>query len=176
MLKNCNCWTVSSMAIKYGSRITLSMYFTFVKEQNSIESTSKSSILSAWFGNDWWGQCRRRDWISFESNSIAITRSYRYNQHLTIKTLKHFQDYWAIMHSMSRQQLFVSYPSLNTAVNKRTKLFAHHQIKLLADECIETFSNYNYLEKHLILNTNSESGISLRRLLALQITIVKIPE
>ena len=77
---------------------------------------------------------------------------------------------------MSRQQLFVSYPSLNTAVNKRTKLFAHHQIKLLADECIETFSNYNYLEKHLILNTNSESGISLRRLLALQITIVKIPE
>jgi len=80
------------------------------------------------------------------------------------------------MHSMSRQQLFVSYPSLNTAVNKRNRIFAHHQIKLLAEECVEIFSNTNFLEKHIILNTNSESGISLVKLLALQITIQKIPE
>ena len=80
------------------------------------------------------------------------------------------------MFSMSRQQLFISYPSLNTALNKRTKIFAAHQIELLADECTQIFSTTDFLEKHLILNTNNESGISLRRLLALQITIVKIPE
>ena len=80
------------------------------------------------------------------------------------------------MHSMVRGSLFVSYPSLNTALNERTKLYSYNHIKLLADECRSTFSTSDFMEKHLILNTNNESGISLRRLVALQITIVKIPE
>ena len=80
------------------------------------------------------------------------------------------------MHSMSRQSLFISFPSLNTSVNKRNRIYSDPQIKLLADECTEIFSQTDFLEKHLTLNANSESGISLRRFLALQVTIVKIPE
>ena len=77
---------------------------------------------------------------------------------------------------MVRGSLFVSYPSLNTALNERTRLYAFPHIKLLADECSAIFATNDFMEKHLILNTNNESGISLRRLIALQITIVKIPE
>ena len=79
------------------------------------------------------------------------------------------------MHSQARGSLFVSYPSLNTSINERNRIHAHHQIEILSDECEAIFSSNEYIDKHMeILSLNNESGLSIRRLLALQITIVKI--
>ena len=63
-------------------------------------------------------------------------------------------------------------------MNERNKLFAYHQIDLLADECQAIFDDPELLlEKHLeVMTPGNESGLSLRRLLALQITIVKIDD
>ena len=89
-----------------------------------------------------------------------------------------FLDYWAIMHSQSRQSLFISYPSLNTHLNERQLIFAYHQIDFLADECEAIFENTEaFLQKHLnVMNPLNESGLSLRRLVSLQITIVKFKD
>ena len=81
------------------------------------------------------------------------------------------------MYSQSRQELFLSYPSLNTSVNERTRLFAYHHLDILASEMDEIFQSNRYLETHLeILGDTSDSGLSLRRLISLQITIVKLPD
>ena len=81
------------------------------------------------------------------------------------------------MYSQSRQELFLSFPSLNTSVNERTRLFGYHHIPILASEMNEIFQSNRYLETHLeILGANSDSGLSLRRLICLQITIVKLPD
>ena len=81
------------------------------------------------------------------------------------------------MFSTARQELFLSFPSLNTSVNERTRLFGYHQIPILVSEMDEIFQSNRYLETHLeILGADSDSGLSLRRLIALQITIVKLPD
>lgn len=81
------------------------------------------------------------------------------------------------MFSQARQELFLSFPSLNTSVNDRTRLYAYHQIPILAEEMDDIFQSNRYLETHLeILGNSSDSGISLRKLIALQITIVKLPD
>ena len=82
------------------------------------------------------------------------------------------------MHSRSRKSLFVSYPSLNTHLNERHLIFAYHQIDLLAEECEAIFGDTEaLLQKHLdVMTPLNESGLSLRRLVSLQITIVKFEE
>ena len=82
------------------------------------------------------------------------------------------------MHSQSRKSLFISYPSLNTHLNERHLIFAYHQIDLLADECGAIFGDTEaVLQKHLeVMNPLNESGLSLRRLVSLQITIVKFKD
>lgn len=79
------------------------------------------------------------------------------------------------MYSQARRSLFVSYPSLNTSINERNQIYAIHQIQLLADECEAIFATTEFIDRHMeILSQNNESGLSIRQLLALQITIVKI--
>ena len=79
------------------------------------------------------------------------------------------------MYSQARRSLFVSYPSLNTSINERNRIYAVHQIQLLADECEAIFATTEFIDRHMeILSQNNESGLSIRQLLALQITIVKI--
>ena len=72
----------------------------------------------------------------------------------------------------------MSYPSLNTHLNERHLIFAYHQIDLLADECGAIFGDIEaLLQKHLeVMSPLNESGLSLRRLVSLQITIVKFEE
>ena len=82
------------------------------------------------------------------------------------------------MHSQSRQSLFISYPSLNTHLNERQLIFAYHQIDLLAVECEAIYADTEaFLQKHLdVMTPHNQSGLSLRRLVSLQITIVKFDE
>ena len=82
------------------------------------------------------------------------------------------------MHSQSRKSIFISYPSLNTHMNERQLIFAYHQIDLLAEECEAIFGDTEaLLQKHLdVMTPLNESGLSLRRLVSLQITIVKFEE
>ena len=82
------------------------------------------------------------------------------------------------MHSQSRKSLFISYPSLNTHLNERHLIFAYHQIDLLAEECEAIFGDTEaLLQNHLdVMTPLNESGLSLRRLVSLQITIVKFEE
>ena len=56
--------------------------------------------------------------------------------------------------------------------------FAYHRIDLLADECEAIYGDTEaFLQKHLdVMTPHNQSGLSLRRLVSLQITIVKFDE
>ena len=63
-------------------------------------------------------------------------------------------------------------------MNERHLIFAYHQIDLLAEECEAIFGDTEaLLQNHLdVMTPLNESGLSLRRLVSIQITIVKFEE
>ena len=94
---------------------------------------------------------------------------------LIIKTLN--LDFWSICHSTSRDSLFVIHPSLATALNERNIIYAFHQEDELITEIDQIISNNSVIEKHVAnLSFNNQSGISLRKLIAMNITVLKMPE
>ena len=81
------------------------------------------------------------------------------------------------MWSQSRQELFLSFPSLNTCLNERLRIFSDEQIELLSQEMEQVFNTNKYIETHTTtLGASAESGVSLRKLVGYQITIVKLPD
>ena len=86
-------------------------------------------------------------------------------------------DFWSICHSTSRDSLFVIHPSLATALNERNIIYAFHQEDELITEIDQIISNNSVIEKHVAnLSFNNQSGISLRKLIAMNITVLKMPE
>ena len=78
---------------------------------------------------------------------------------------------------MSRDSLFIIHPSLATAVNERKFIYAFHQEDELIQEIADTISSEKLIERHINnLSINNQSGISLRKLLSMNITILKLPE
>ena len=78
---------------------------------------------------------------------------------------------------MSRDSLFIIHPSLATAVNERKFIYAFHQEDELIQEIADTISSEKLIDRHINnLSINNQSGISLRKLLSMNITILKLPE
>ena len=78
---------------------------------------------------------------------------------------------------MSRDSLFVLHPSLATAVNEKKFVYAYHHEDELVEEINQIISSDKIIEKHVNnLSFNNQSGISLRKLISMNITILKLPE
>ena len=79
------------------------------------------------------------------------------------------------MHSTSRGETFVGHPSLNTAINDRVKIYGEHHKDDLIAEVERVHQNGDLVNKHIaIMSENNSSGISLHKVISLQITLVKI--
>ena len=69
------------------------------------------------------------------------------------------------------------HPSLATAVNERNMINAYHQEDELIEEIQRVISDGTLIDKHIdILSLNNESGISLRKVIAMNITVLKMIE
>ena len=69
------------------------------------------------------------------------------------------------------------HPSLATSINQRNFIYAFHQEDELIDEISQIISEGRLIDKHIEnLSFNNESGISLRKVIAMNITVLKIPE
>ena len=67
------------------------------------------------------------------------------------------------------------HPSLATAVNERNIIHAFHQEDELIDEIGQIIGEGRLIDKHIEnLSMNNQSGISLRKVVAMNITILKI--
>lgn len=78
---------------------------------------------------------------------------------------------------MSRDSLFIIHPSLATAVNEKKFIYAFHQEDELIQEIDDIISSEKLIDRHVNnLSINNQSGISLRKLIAMNITILKLPE
>lgn len=86
-------------------------------------------------------------------------------------------DFWAILHSVSRNDVFISHPSLNTSCNSRVKLFADHHIDDLISEVNAIHISGALIDKLIqVLSPENTSGISLRKLISIQITLMKLDD
>ena len=73
--------------------------------------------------------------------------------------------------------LFVSHPSLNTSCNSRVKLYAQHHIDDLVSEVNALHTSGALIDKLItILSPENTSGISLRKLVSIQITLMKLDD
>ena len=69
------------------------------------------------------------------------------------------------------------HPSLATAVNERNMINAYHQEDELIEEIQRVISDGTLIDKHIdILSLNNQSGISLRKVIAMNITVLKMIE
>ena len=81
------------------------------------------------------------------------------------------------MHSQSRNEEYIAHPSLNTSVNELVKIMADHHITELGREVERKEMSGEIIDKHIeVMSPNNESGISLIKLVSLQLTIIKLPE
>ena len=69
------------------------------------------------------------------------------------------------------------HPSLATAVNERNMINAYHQEDELIEEIQRVISDGTLIDKHIdLLSLNNQSGISLRKVIAMNITVLKMIE
>ena len=69
------------------------------------------------------------------------------------------------------------HPSLATAVNERNIIHAFHQEDELIDEIGQIIGEGRLIDKHIEnLSMNNQSGITLKKVVAMNITILKISQ
>ena len=113
------------------------------------------------------------------TNLLTIPYHIRIGKILQIYAIikVYYSDFWSICHSTSRDSLFVIHPSLATSLNERNFIYAFHQEDELLQEIDEIISSERVIERHVNnLSINNQSGISLRKLISMNITVLKMPD